>query len=235
MINMLPLEEGERITSMLPVSNYDDDHFIFFATSNGTVKKTPLTAFARPRSVGLRAIELEEDDHLVATAITDGSRDVVLFTSGGKAARFAEAAVRSMGRVSRGVRGIRMPHGKKLIAMVIPEADGTVMAVTENGYGKRTAIEDFPTKGRGTQGVIAIAESARNGALIGACQVHAGEEIMMISDQGTMVRTRVDEVSVLGRNTQGVRVIRLKTGEHLVGLARIQEAEEVAEEAGAES
>ncbi|MEW5250777.1 DNA gyrase subunit A [Microbulbifer discodermiae] len=234
MVNMLPLEEDERITSMLPVSEYDEDHFIFFATANGTVKKTPLSAFARPRSVGLRAIELEEGDRLVATAITDGTRDAVLFTSGGKAARFSESNVRSMGRVSRGVRGIRMPEGKRVIAMVIPEEGGAVMAVTENGYGKRTAIEDFPAKGRGTQGVIAIAESERNGELIGACQVNPGEEMMLISDQGTLVRTRVDEVSVLSRNTQGVRVIRLKQGEHLVGLARIEESEESEDLGGGE-
>ncbi|QKX18623.1 DNA gyrase subunit A [Microbulbifer sp. YPW1] len=226
MVNMLPLEEGERISSMMPVSEYDEDHFIFFATANGTVKKTPLTAFSRPRSVGLRAIELEEGDRLVATAITDGSRDVLLLTSAGKAARFSEQNVRSMGRVSRGVRGIRMADEVYVIAMVIPEEGGSVMMVTENGYGKRTATADFPTKGRGNQGVIAIAESERNGALVGACQVHPGEEIMLISDQGTLVRTRVDEVSILGRNTQGVRVIRLKSGEHLVGLARIQEADD---------
>ncbi|QIL88937.1 DNA gyrase subunit A [Microbulbifer harenosus] len=233
MVNMLPLEEGERISSLMPVSEYDEDHFIFFATANGTVKKTPLTAFSRPRSVGLRAIDLDEDDRLVATAITDGSRDVLLLTSAGKAARFAEENVRSMGRVSRGVRGIRMADGVSVIAMVIPEEGGSVMMVTENGYGKRTATSDFPTKGRGTQGVIAIAESERNGALIGACQVHPGEEIMLISDQGTMVRTRVDEVSVLGRNTQGVRVIRLKEGEKLVGLARIQETDDANSEDGA--
>ncbi|WP_043317845.1 DNA gyrase subunit A [Microbulbifer sp. HZ11] len=234
MVNMLPLEDDERISSLMPVSEYDEDHFIFFATANGTVKKTPLTAFSRPRSVGLRAIELEETDRLVATAITDGKQDVLLLTSAGKAARFAEENVRSMGRVSRGVRGIRMAEGVHVIAMVIPEEGGSVMMVTENGYGKRTATSDFPTKGRGTQGVIAIAESERNGALVGACQVHPSEEIMLISDQGTLVRTRVDEVSVLGRNTQGVRVIRLKSGEHLVGLARIQETEgEEGEEGGA--
>ncbi|SDJ53211.1 DNA gyrase subunit A [Microbulbifer yueqingensis] len=234
MVNMLPLEEDERISSMMPVSEYDEDHYIFFATANGTVKKTPLPAFARPRSIGLRAIELEEGDRLVATAITDGKRDVVLFTSGGKAARFSESNVRSMGRISRGVRGIRMPEGKHVIAMVIPEEGGSVMAVTEKGYGKRTSLDDFPTKGRGNQGVIAIAESERNGELVGACQVHPGEEIMLISDLGTLVRTRVDEVSVLGRNTQGVRVIRLKEGERLVGLARIQESEDEDEQEGGE-
>ena len=232
MVNMLPLEDDERISSMMPVSDYDENYFIFFATANGTVKKTPLPAFSRPRSVGLRAIELEEGDRLVATAITDGERDVVLFTSAGKAARFSEANVRSMGRISRGVRGIRMPEGKHVIAMVIPEEGGAVLTVTENGYGKRTAIEDFPSKGRGNQGVIAMAGSERNGELVGACQVHPGEEIMLISDQGTLVRTRVDEVSLLSRNTQGVRVIRLKTGEHLVGLARIQESEEEEQDEG---
>ncbi|WP_237065447.1 DNA gyrase subunit A [Microbulbifer guangxiensis] len=231
-VNMLPLEEDERISSLMPVSDYDEDHFIFFATANGTVKKTPLTAFARPRSVGLRAIELEEGDRLVATAVTDGKQDVLLLTSAGKAARFAEENVRSMGRVSRGVRGIRMAEGVYVIAMVIPEEGGSVMMVTENGYGKRTATSDFPTKGRGTQGVIAIAESERNGELVGACQVHPGEEIMLISDQGTLVRTRVDEVSILGRNTQGVRVIRLKDSENLVGLARVQESDEEDEEEG---
>ncbi|WP_237058518.1 DNA gyrase subunit A [Microbulbifer sediminum] len=226
MVNMLPLEDDERISSMMPVSEYDENHYIFFATANGTVKKTPLPAFARPRSVGLRAIELEEGDRLVATAITDGQRDVMLLTSGGKAARFSESNVRSMGRISRGVRGIRMPEGKYVIAMVIPEEGGAVMTVTENGYGKRTLLEDFPTKGRGNQGVIAIAESERNGELVGACQVHPGEEIMLITDLGTLVRTRVDEVSLLSRNTQGVRVIRLKEGEKLRGLARIQESED---------
>ncbi|GMG88465.1 DNA gyrase subunit A [Biformimicrobium ophioploci] len=229
-VNMLPLEQGERISSILPVSTYDDDKYIFFATANGTVKKTALSAYSRPRSVGLRAIELEEGDKLVGTAITDASQDVVLFTTGGKAARFSGDAVRSMGRVSRGVRGIRMPEGVEVISMVIPEEDGSVMIVTENGYGKRTSVDDFPTKGRGTQGVKAIAESERNGAMIGACQVHQGEEIMLISDQGTLVRTRVNEVSELGRNTQGVRVIRLKEGEKLVGLARVQETESDDEE-----
>ncbi|MCW8127082.1 DNA gyrase subunit A [Microbulbifer halophilus] len=234
MVNMLPLEEDERISSMMPVSEYDENYFIFFATANGTVKKTPLTAFSRPRSVGLRAIALEDGDRLVATAITDGERDVMLFTSAGKAVRFSEGNVRSMGRVSRGVRGIRMAEGKQVIAMVIPQEGGAVLTATEHGYGKRTAIEEFPTKGRGTQGVIAMAESERNGELVGACQVLPGEEIMLISDQGTLVRTRVDEVSLLSRNTQGVRVIRLKEGEHLVGLARIEETEDEEPEEGGE-
>lgn len=223
MVNLLPLEEGERITSILPVREYDDDHFIFMATANGTVKKTTLTQFARPRSVGLRAIELDEGDHLVGTAITDGSSDVLLFASNGKAARFKETDVRSMGRISRGVRGIRMPEEIKVISMVIPEESGKVLTVSENGYGKRTDVSDFPTKGRGNQGVIGMQTTDRNGAMVGAVQVFDGEEIMLISDQGTLVRTRVDEVSVLSRNTQGVRLIKVKGDERIIGLERIEE------------
>jgi len=224
MVNLLPLDEGERITSILPVHEYDDDHYIFMATAKGTVKKTVLSQFARQRSVGLRAIELDEGDCLVQTAITDGHCDVLLFASSGKAARFKESDVRAMGRTSRGVRGIRMPDDEQVISMVIPVADGKVMTVSENGYGKRTNVEDFPTKGRGNQGVIGMQTSERNGALVGAVQVLDGEEIMLISDQGTLVRTRADEVSVLSRNTQGVRVIKLKPGEHLVGVEGIEEA-----------
>ncbi|BFM16524.1 DNA gyrase subunit A [Maricurvus nonylphenolicus] len=223
MVNLLPLEEGERITSILPVKEYDDDHFIFMATANGTVKKTTLTQFSRPRSVGLRAIELDEGDHLVGTAITDGSNDVILFASNGKAARFKESDVRSMGRISRGVRGIRMPEENKVISMVIPQEGGKVLTVSENGYGKRTDVEDFPTKGRGNQGVIGMQTTERNGDIVGAVQVFDGEEIMLISDQGTLVRTRVDEVSVLSRNTQGVRLIKVKGDEHIIGVERIEE------------
>ncbi len=225
MVNLLPLEPEERITSILPVKEYDEDHFIFMATANGTVKKTALTQFSRPRSVGLRAIELDEGDNLVETAITDGQCDVILLTSAGKAARFSETAVRSMGRISRGVRGIRMPEGHRVISMVIPVEGGRVLAVSENGYGKRTAVSEYPCKGRGSQGVIAMATSDRNGQLVGAVQVFDGDEIMLISDQGTLVRTRADEVSISGRNTQGVRLIRLKENEHLVGVERIEEPE----------
>ncbi len=222
-VNLLPLEEGERITSILPVREFDDDHFIFMATASGTVKKTPLSQFARPRSVGLRAIELIEGDHLVGTAITDGSKDIILMSSNGKAARFDEGQVRSMGRVSRGVRGIRLAEGQTVISMVVPEENGAVLTVTENGYGKRTSVDDFPTKGRGSQGVIGQQTTARNGALVGASQVFDGDEIMLISDQGTLVRTSVNEVSILGRNTQGVRLIKVKENEHIVGVARIEE------------
>ncbi len=222
-VNLLPLDEGERITSMLPIREFDDDHFIFMATANGTVKKTPLTQFSRPRSVGLRAIELVEGDHLVGTTVTDGKQDIVLMSSNGKAARFTEEQVRSMGRVSRGVRGIRLAEGHRVISMVVPVEGGKVLTVSENGFGKRTDVNDFPTKGRGSQGVIGMQTSERNGDLVGAVQVLDGEEIMLISDQGTLVRTRVDEVSVLGRNTQGVRLIKVKTGEHIVGIERIEE------------
>ncbi|VUD56675.1 DNA gyrase subunit A [Thalassocella blandensis] len=225
-VNLLPLEEGERITSILPVKEFDDEHFIFMATSNGTVKKTSLSQFARPRSVGLRAIELVEGDSLVETAITDGSKDIILFSSSGKAARFAEEQVRAMGRTSRGVRGIRLDGDHQVISMVVPVEDGKVLTVSENGYGKRTLVSDFPTKGRGSQGVIAQQTTDRNGPLTGAVQVLDGEEIMLISDQGTLVRTSVDEVSVLSRNTQGVRLIRVKDGEHIVGLERIEETVE---------
>jgi DNA gyrase subunit A len=223
-VNLLPLDENERITSILPVKSYDEDKFIFMATANGTVKKTALTQFARQRSVGLRAIDLDEGDTLVGTAITGGSSDVILFSSSGKAARFREAQVRAMGRTSRGVRGIRLGEGHRVIGMVIPMTGGQVLTVSENGYGKRTTIEEFPAKGRGSQGVIGMQTTERNGALVGAVQVFDGEEIMLISDQGTMVRTRVDEVSSLSRNTQGVRLIKLKDGERMQGLERIEES-----------
>ncbi|MGN0921755.1 MAG: DNA gyrase subunit A [Cellvibrio sp.] len=223
-VNLLPLEQDERITSILPVKSYDEDKFIFMATENGTVKKTALPQFSRQRSVGLRAIDLDEGDTLVGTAITNGASDVILFSSSGKAARFREAQVRAMGRTSRGVRGIRLGEGHRVVGMVIPMAGGQVLTVSENGYGKRTSVDEFPAKGRGSQGVIGMQTTERNGELVGAVQVFDGEEIMLISDQGTMVRTRVDEVSLLSRNTQGVRLIKLKEGERMQGLERIEES-----------
>ena len=240
-VNMLPLDEGERITSILPVAEYLEDHYIFMATASGIVKKTALTDFSRQRSVGLRAIELDEDDVLIGTAITDGASDVLLVSSEGKTVRFKETAVRAMGRTARGVRGIKMGENQHLIALMIPRADGRVLTVSENGYGKRTHVDEFPVKGRGTQGVIGMQTSERNGRLVGAIQVDAGNEMMLISDQGTLVRCRTDEVSELGRNTQGVRVIRLKEGESLVSVARIEDTdsedtdEPVAEEGSSES
>ena len=223
MVNLLPLGEDERITSILPVHEYTEGYFIFMATANGTVKKTPLEAFSRPRSVGLIALALDEGDVLIGTEITDGSNDVMLLTSGGKAARFAEGDVRAMGRTARGVRGVRMDEDQQVIAMIIPKAGGRVLTVSENGYGKRTDVEDFPCKGRGNRGVIAMTMSDRNGALVGAVQVFDGDDLMLITDQGTLVRTRTDEISLLSRNTQGVKVIRLRDDEHLVGVQRVAE------------
>ena len=231
MINLLPLDENERITSILPIEGYDEDQFIFMATANGTVKKTAATQFARQRSVGLRAIELDEDDVLVGTAITDGNSDIMLFSSEGKATRFNENQVRAMGRTARGVRGINLADGHKLISLIVPEEGGRILTVTENGYGKRTENAEFPAKGRGGKGVIAMSTSARNGSLVGAVQVWDTDEMMLISNQGTAVRTRVEEVSLLGRNTQGVRVIRTRDGEALVSVSRIVEDDDAAEPA----
>ncbi len=223
MVNLLPLEEGERVTSILPVDEYTEGHYIFMATANGTVKKTALTDFARQRSVGLRALALEEGDVLVGTAITTGDCDVMLFSSEGKTVRFKEEVVRAMGRTAKGVRGIRLAEGHRMISMIIPAENGKVLTASENGYGKRTEVTEFPTKGRGNKGLIAMVTSERNGKLVGAVQVFDGDELMLISNQGTMVRTRADEVSILGRNTQGVRVIRTKEDEVLVGVERIDE------------
>jgi len=233
-VNILPLDEGERITSMLPVTEYTDDHFVFMATANGTVKKTALTNFARQRSVGLRAIELDAGDELVGTAVTDGSRDVMLMSSSGKLTRFKESDVRAMGRTARGVRGIRMAPGFRMISLIIPSEGRQILTVSENGYGKRTSVEDFPIYGRGGQGVIGMQTSDRNGAVVGAVQVEESDEIMLISDKGTLVRTRVDEISVQGRNTQGVRLIRLKEGEKLVGIEQVDEPEETSHSASEE-
>ena len=225
-VNLLPLDEGERISSILPVEEYSADKYVLMATANGTVKKTSLDQYSRPRSVGLRAVDLVDGDHLVGTAIIDDESDVMLLSSEGKAVRFASTDASPMGRVSKGVRGMRLPEEHRVISMVVPEVDGFLLTVCENGYGKRTTVDEFPTKGRGGKGMIAIQASERNGPLVGACQLFSGDEIMLISDQGTMVRTRGDEVSVVGRNTQGVRIIRLKEGENLVSLARIAEPEE---------
>ncbi|MDG0990982.1 MAG: DNA gyrase subunit A [Luminiphilus sp.] len=231
MVNLLPLDEGERITSILPVEGYEEGHFIFMATARGIVKKTDMQQFARQRSVGLRALELEEDDWLVGTAVTDGSCDVMLLSSEGKAVRFQEQAVRAMGRTARGVRGIKLGSEHHLISLIVPQVDSTILTVSEKGYGKRTDTAEFPCKGRGTKGVIAMATTAKNGPLVGAVQVSAGDEIMLISDQGTAVRTRVEEISTLGRNTQGVRVIKTREDEKLVRLSRIVEDDDAVPEA----
>jgi len=220
-VNLLPLEPDERINAILPVRDFSEDRYIFFATANGTVKKTPLVDYSRPRPSGIIAIDLREDDYLIDVAITTGDQDVMLFSSGGKTIRFNEQNVRSMGRSAAGVRGIRIPDDQHVISMIVV-GEGEVLTVTENGYGKRTRIEDYPIRGRGGQGVLAMAESERNGAVVGAVQVLDTDELMLITNGGILVRTRVNEVSVLGRNTQGVRMIRLDKGEKLVGLDRIE-------------
>ncbi|MFZ1869612.1 MAG: DNA gyrase subunit A [Steroidobacteraceae bacterium] len=228
MVNLLPLEPGEKINALLPVKQYDEQHYIFMATSQGTVKKTPLTAFSRPRPSGIIAVDLHDDDKLVGVAITDGEREVMLVSSGGKAIRFGEGEVRPMGREAAGVRGIKLGAGQEVIALIVVgqgEGRGCVLTASASGYGKRTPVDDFPMHGRGGQGVIAMQTSDRNGTTVAALQVLPGQEIMLISSTGTLVRTGVDEVSELGRNTQGVRLIRLSEGERLVGIERIESLE----------
>ncbi|MDZ3824140.1 MAG: DNA gyrase subunit A [Pseudoxanthomonas sp.] len=221
-VNFLPnLEEGEKINAVLPVRDYPADRYVFFATRKGVVKKTPLADFSRPRSIGIWAIGLDEGDALVDVALTDGKRDILLFGSHGKCVRFAEDAVRAMGRTARGVRGISLAEDQSVVSMIVAD-EGDVLLATQRGYGKRTPLPDFPRKGRGTMGVIAIQTSARNGGLVGAVQVTEGHEIMLISDQGTLVRTRVAEVSQLGRITQGVTLIRLPGDEALAGVVRVE-------------
>ncbi len=220
MVNLLPLDADERVNAVLPVRNFDADKYVFMATSRGTVKKTSLEAFSRPRANGIRALDLREDDRLVDVSITDGNCDILLFASSGKAARFEESKVRVMGRTAAGVRGIRLADGHELIALLIV-GEGDILTATEKGFGKLTAVDDFPVHGRGGQGVIAIQTTARNGRMVGAVQVNADDEIMLISSVGTLVRTPVEGISLQSRNTQGVRLIRLSENERLVGLDRI--------------
>ncbi|NMT65064.1 DNA gyrase subunit A [Marinobacter orientalis] len=230
MVNILPLDEGERITTFLPVRDYPEDQYVLMATSAGVVKKTPLPNFSRPRSSGLIALSLDEGDTLIGAAITKGDAEVMLFSTAGKAVRFNEEAVRPMSRTARGVRGIKMPGGHHVVSLIIPEEGAVLLTASENGYGKRTTFDEFPTYSRGSQGVIAMQCSERNGNLVTALQLFEGDEIMLISDKGTLVRTRTDEVSILSRNTQGVRLIKLsQEDERLVGVERIAEtdAEEV--------
>jgi DNA gyrase subunit A len=223
-VNLLPLGEGERINAVLPVGEYAEGSYVFMATSGGTVKKTPLTQFSRPRASGIIAIDLR-DDRLVGVAITDGDAEILLVSSSGKGIRFSESDVRPMGRGAAGVRGIRLPAGHEVIGLTIV-GDGLLLTATENGYGKRTSIDEFPVQGRGGQGVIAIQTSARNGRTVGAAQVLDDDEIMLISSSGTLVRTPVADISVQGRNTQGVRLIRVEEDQRLVGLARIAAMDE---------
>ncbi len=222
-VNLLPLAEGERISAMLPVRTYDADRYVFMATTFGTVKKVPLSEFSRPRANGIIALELSEGDHLIGVDITDGQSDVMLFSNAGKVVRFSEKGVRSMGRTARGVRGIRLQADQSVIALLIAKPEGDILTATRQGYGKRTPVEDYRITSRGGQGVISIQVSERNGPVVGAAQVFSGDEVMLISDRGTLVRTRVDEISCVGRNTQGVRLINLVNDEHLVSLGHIDE------------
>ena len=222
-VNILPLSQNERINAMLPVREYRQDQYIFMATANGTVKKTCLSDFSRPRSDGIIAIDLRDNDRLVGVALTDGERDVLLFTDAGKVIRFNESKVRGMGRTACGVRGVRLQEGQAVISLIIANPEGAILTASENGYGKRTPIADHRLTGRGGQGVVAINTSERNGKVIGAVQVFHNDEVMLISSGGTLVRTRVDEIRLAGRNSQGVRLIRLNEGEKLVGLQRVEE------------
>ncbi|WP_371189173.1 DNA topoisomerase (ATP-hydrolyzing) subunit A [Thalassotalea maritima] len=242
-VNILPLENDERITAILPVREYEADKFIVMATASGTIKKTPLTAYSRPRANGIIALNLRDDDTLIGVDITDGTNDIMLFSDEGKVVRFNEMArdaetgeikidpetgeqvhaLRAMGRTATGVRGIKLEGDQKVVSLIVPRSEGAILTVTENGYGKRTELEEYPAKSRATKGVVSIKVSERNGPVVGAVQVDDNDEIMLITDNGTLVRTRVNEVSVIGRNTQGVRLIRTAEDEHVVGLQRIEE------------
>ncbi len=221
-INLLPLEEGEQINAILPIREYSDDKFVFMATADGTVKKTALTEFSRPRPSGIRAIELVDGNKLIGVELTDGEHDVMLFSNAGKVVRFPETHVRAMGRTAKGVRGIRLQDGQRVMSLIIVESESSaILTATENGYGKRTAVEDYPAKSRGGSGVISIQVSERNGNVVGAVAVEEDDEIMLISSQGTLIRTPVKDISVFGRNTQGVRLVNLGDEEKLAGLERI--------------
>ena len=272
-VNLLPLQDGERITAILPVAQFEDDKFVFMATANGTVKKTALSAYSKPRAGGIIAVNLNDEDELIGVDITDGTNDIMLFSDEGKVVRFCEfeetpvldedgnpvleeakpvldeegnpvldedgkpvleqakpkikfKGVRPMGRTATGVRGIKLEEGQKVVSLIVPKNDGAILTATENGFGKRTALEEYPAKSRGTKGVVSIKVSERNGKVVGATQVLDGDELMLITNGGTLVRTRASEVSMVGRNTQGVRLIRTGEGELVVGLQRIDEVEE---------
>ena len=246
-VNILPLDKGERITAILPVREYEEDKYIIMATASGTVKKTALTAYKNQRANGIIALNLRDDDTLIGVAITDGTNDIMLFSDAGKVVRFNEKrrdsetgeikidpetgleqwALKPIGRTGTGVRGIKLEGEQKVVSLIVPTNDGPIMTITENGYGKRTALDEYPAKSRATKGVVSIKVSERNGPVVGAVQVEEQDEIMLITDNGTLVRTRVSEVSVIGRNTQGVRIIRTMEGEHVVALQRIDEIAEV--------
>lgn len=231
-VNLLPLEDNERITAILPITDFEADKFVFMATRNGTVKKTPLVDYSRPRASGIIALNLADNDELIGVDITDGQQDILLFSDAGKVVRFKEDQVRSMGRTATGVRGIKLGDQQRVVSLIVPrsiegsELEGAVLTVTENGFGKRTLLSEYPAKSRATQGVVSIKVSERNGAVVGALEVVPGEQMMLISNRSTLVRTRVDEVSLVGRNTQGVTLIRTADNEFVVGLQRIADSEE---------
>ncbi len=226
-VNLFPLSEGEKINAVLPVKEYDDKHFVFLATSLGTVKKTPLSQFSNPREKGIIAVELDDGDHLIGAAITEGKHDVMLFSNAGKAVRFEEDDVRPMGRQARGVRGMKIAEGQRVISMLVADSEKqTVLTATENGFGKRTPISDYTRHGRGTQGMIGIQTSERNGKLVGAVLVGDEDEIMLISTGGVLIRMRVKQIREMGRSTQGVRLIDLDEGTKLAGVERVAEKEE---------
>jgi DNA gyrase subunit A len=229
MVNVFPLEEGEKVTAVVPVKEFDENHFVFMATSQGTVKKTPLADFSRPRPSGIIAVNLDEGDFLVGAALTDGNTDVMLFSSEGKAIRFHEEDVRPMGRQATGVRGMRLPEGgrERVVSMLAARDERqSVLTATENGYGKRTAIAEYTKHGRGGLGMIAIQASERNGALVGAVLVDDNDEVMLISTGGVLIRTAVTQIREMGRSTQGVTLIALGEGEKLAGVERIVERDE---------
>ena len=234
-VNLLPLQEGEKVQAILPVHEYSEDLFVFFATANGTVKKTPLTEYAYQLQKGKIAIGLADDDALVDVQMTNGESDILLFASNGKTVRFDENTVRSTGRTATGVRGMRLAKGEKVVSLIVRDGDGDILTATERGYGKRTELAEYPRKGRGTQGVIGIQCSERNGALVGAVQITEEHELMLISNQGTLVRTRAAEVAKVGRNTQGVTLIRLPEDENLVGLVRLDAIDDEDTDVGADS
>jgi DNA gyrase subunit A len=230
-VNLLSLEEGEHVSTILPVKDFDKGGYVFMATSDGTVKKTELVEFTRPRSTGIRAIELKPGNQLIGVGLTDGKCDILLFSDAGKVVRFGEDDVREMGRTARGVRGLMLKQDQSVIALIIvcPDQVGkalTVLTATKNGYGKRTPLEDYPKHRRGGQGVISIQVNERNGPVVSACVVGDDDQAMLITSGGTMIRTRVKEISIVGRNTQGVRLIGTEEGEHLAGLERVAESED---------
>jgi DNA gyrase subunit A len=221
LVNMLNLDDDESVSDILPVSEFSDKQFIFMATRNGTTKKTNLSLFSKKYKSGIKAINLDEDDKLVGTAITNGDNEILLASSSGKLIRFNESHVRQMGRTARGVRGIRLKKDEKLISLMIADPEKTILCVSENGYGKKTALDDFPSHNRGGQGVISMKTSERNGSMVSAALVEDEDGIMLISNKGTMIRTSVLQVPTLSRNTQGVKVITPKEGEKLIECVTI--------------